>query len=82
MQAHHKASAWFDDLYKNNKKSQENIPWARQAVNPLLQTYLDADVKHTGSALVIGCGLGDDAMALEEVGYKVPSTRFRVLYKR
>jgi SAM-dependent methyltransferase len=71
MESHNKASAWFDDLYKNNKKSQENIPWARQTVNPLLQTYLDVEVGHKGTALVIGCGLGDDAMALEEAGYKV-----------
>jgi len=71
MKAHNKASAWFDDLYKNNKESQENIPWARQAVNPLLQSYLDTDVAHKGTALVIGCGLGDDAIALEMAGYDV-----------
>ncbi|RLA67057.1 MAG: SAM-dependent methyltransferase [Epsilonproteobacteria bacterium] len=71
MQAHNKASAWFDGLYKNNKTSQENIPWARQSVNPLLQTYLDTDVEHQGRALVIGCGLGDDAIALEKAGYVV-----------
>lgn len=71
MQAHNKASEWFDDLYKNNKESQENIPWARQAVNPLLQTYLDEDKGYKGTALVIGCGLGDDAKALEMAGYDV-----------
>lgn len=70
-QAHNKASDWFDDLYKNNKESHENIPWARQAVNPLLQSYLDEETTHKGKALVIGCGLGDDANALEEAGYDV-----------
>ena len=70
-EAHNKASEWFDGLYKENKESQGNIPWARQAVNPLLQTYLDQDISHKGKALVIGCGLGDDARALEEVGYDV-----------
>ena len=69
--AHNKASEWFDGLYKENKESQENIPWARQAVNPLLQSYLDEEVTHKGKALVIGCGLGDDARALEEAGYDV-----------
>ena len=71
MHAHNKASAWFDDLYENNKNTQENIPWARRAVNPLLQTYLDENVVHKGKALVIGCGLGDDARAIEEAGYTV-----------
>jgi len=70
-QAHNKASAWFEDLYRNNKETQENIPWARQAVNPLLQSYLDDEKVHQGKALVIGCGLGDDAMALAEAGYEV-----------
>ncbi|MCF6245227.1 MAG: class I SAM-dependent methyltransferase [Sulfurovum sp.] len=77
MQAHKKArdyvkaTEWFDDLYKNNKTTQENIPWARQAVNPFLQTYLDEEKVHKGTALVIGCGLGDDAKALELAGYTV-----------
>jgi len=71
MKAHNEASAWFDDLYKKHKSTQENIPWARQAVNPLLQSYLDEEKNHKGTALVIGCGLGDDAMALELAGYKV-----------
>ncbi len=71
MQAHNKASAWFDALYQKNKSTHENIPWARQAVNPLLQTYLDEEINHNGTALVIGCGLGDDARALELAGYEV-----------
>jgi 2-polyprenyl-3-methyl-5-hydroxy-6-metoxy-1,4-benzoquinol methylase len=71
MKAHNKASSWFDELYKNNKESHENIPWARQAVNPLLQSYLDEEAVHQGKALVIGCGLGDDAIALAEAGYAV-----------
>ena len=71
MKAHNKASAWFDEMYQENRETQEKIPWARQAVNPLLQSYLDENREHKGTALVIGCGLGDDAHALELSGYKV-----------
>lgn len=72
MQEHNKASAWFNDLYEEHKDNHENIPWARQAVNPLLETYLhDETQTHKGKALVIGCGLGDDAHALELAGYEV-----------
>ena len=71
IKAHNKASAWFDELYQENKDRHENIPWAKQAVNPLLQSYLDEEDVHQGKALVIGCGLGDDAMALTEAGYDV-----------
>lgn len=69
MQEHNKASAWFDDLYKKNEHSHENIPWARQDVNPYLQTYLDEKRECKGKALVIGCGLADDAYALRQAGY-------------
>jgi len=69
MQAERKASEWFEDFYKQNKNTHENIPWARQDVNPLLQTYLDVKKDHKGKALVIGCGLGDDAFALINAGY-------------
>lgn len=71
MEAHNKASAWFDDLYKKHENNHDNIPWARKDVNPLLQTYLDEKIEHKGDALVIGCGLGDDAYALHKAGYNV-----------
>ena len=71
MQEHNKASELFEEMYKKHKNNHENIPWARKDVNPLLQTYLDKDEEHKGKALVIGCGLGDDAYALENAGYDV-----------
>ncbi|MDF1877701.1 methyltransferase domain-containing protein [Sulfurimonas sp. SAG-AH-194-L11] len=70
MQEHNKASAWFEELYKQNENTHENIPWAKLTVNPLLQTYLDTKKEHKGKALVIGCGLGDDAYALSKAGYE------------
>jgi len=66
MQEHNRASAWFNELYEEHKEKHENIPWARGSVNPLLESYLsDKTETHKGKALVIGCGLGDDAHALE-----------------
>jgi len=71
MQEHNKASEFFEEMYKKHENNHENIPWARKDVNPLLQTYLDSCEEHKGKALVIGCGLGDDAYALENAGYNV-----------
>lgn len=71
MKAHNKATEWFDALYQDNKNTHENIPWAKKDVNPLLQTHIDETKGHFRSALVIGCGLGDDAKALEDAGYAV-----------
>ena len=70
MHEHNRASAWFEEFYKQNEDPHENIPWAKQAINPLLQTYLDTKSTHEGKALVIGCGLGDDAFALVNAGYE------------
>ena len=71
IEEHSKASAWFDGLYSEHKDNFDNIPWARQDVNPLLKSYLQEQKVHKGIALVIGCGLGDDARAIEEAGYDV-----------
>ena len=70
-QTHKEATQWFDELYKEHKDRHENIPWARLSVNPLLEDYLKKTEHHHGKALVIGCGLGDDAVALEVAGYEV-----------
>lgn len=71
MQAHNKATEWFDDLYAKNKETQGNIPWAKMVVNPVLSKYLTESTTRKGKALVIGCGLGDDAQALALAGYDV-----------
>jgi len=71
LKPHNQASAWFNDLYREHKDNHEKIPWAKLEVNPLLKSYLDETKEHKGKALVIGCGLGDDARALELAGYEV-----------
>ncbi len=68
---HKKATEWFETLYHDNKQNHDNIPWARQAVNPMLEDYLNEQKSQKGKALVIGCGLGDDAYALNLAGYDV-----------
>ena len=72
MQEHNKASAWFDDVYKKHANEPHNIPWVRKYVNPLLRSYIE-DMEDTKGkkALVIGCGLGDDAYALDVAGFDV-----------
>ena len=71
IKPHNEASAWFNDLYSEHKENHDKIPWAKLEVNPLLKSYLDERKEHQGKALVIGCGLGDDAEALELSGYEV-----------
>ena len=65
-------TAWFDALYKNAGGNTASIPWADQRPNDNLVTWLDRErVAGRGRALVIGCGLGDDAEELARRGWNV-----------
>jgi len=77
-QSHHeeykmKKENFFEDVYKSaDKDNLESIPWATLNANVHLVSYL-GEVKSVEDkrALVIGCGLGDDAEVLAEAGYAV-----------
>jgi SAM-dependent methyltransferase len=63
-------TAWFDALYAEGESA---VPWAHAAPNPHLVEWLEAtDVDGDGEcALVVGCGLGEDAEALRRHGFEV-----------
>lgn len=66
-------SSWFETLYADADGDTAQIPWARLTIHPYLQAWITEE-KITGngsSALVIGCGLGDDGEALEKLGFQV-----------
>ncbi|MBE9051407.1 class I SAM-dependent methyltransferase [Nostocales cyanobacterium LEGE 11386] len=66
-------TAWFDILYSESNGDVTQIPWAKLTSHPYLQDWLtNHNPQGEGhSALVIGCGLGDDAEALAKIGYQV-----------
>ena len=68
-----KENNFFDNVYKNaDKDNLESIPWATLSANEHLIEYLDRNKSlKSKKALVIGCGLGDDAEVLSEAGYAV-----------
>ncbi len=67
------ATGWFDEVYRAAEGSRAAIPWADGQVNPSLATWLTAQVvADLGKrALVVGCGLGDDAEELGALGLAV-----------
>ena len=64
---------FFESVYENaNYDDLSAIPWATLAPNVYLEKHLSVQgVVSDKKALVIGCGLGDDALALEKYGYDV-----------
>src|SRR6516165_1012212 len=64
---------WFEPLYAHADGDERRVPWADLVVNPHLKTWL-AGRRLSGErrkAIVIGCGLGDDAEELARLGFQV-----------
>lgn len=72
-QAKGNPAAWFDLLYQEAGRDASQIPWAKLAVHPSLQAWLTENGISGGGrkALVVGCGLGDDAEILARLGFRV-----------
>ncbi|SET69137.1 class I SAM-dependent methyltransferase [Thalassotalea agarivorans] len=68
-----KPADWFEPLYANADLNGEGVPWANMDTHPLFQRWLDMNpLSGNGkTALVVGCGMGDDAIALEALGFDV-----------
>jgi SAM-dependent methyltransferase len=64
---------WFEALYADAKGTTDGIPWADQKVNAHLLQWLDREKTSGGGrrAVVIGCGLGDDAEELARRAFRV-----------
>jgi SAM-dependent methyltransferase len=77
-EAHKKGNSllWFEQLYSEAKRNPENIPWASLRPNEHLISWIKQFSTNVNSftgkrALIVGCGLGDDAIALSEIGMEV-----------
>lgn len=66
-------TGWFEPLYAEAKGDTAQVPWAKNQPHPFLQEWLSINSPQAAekTALVIGCGLGDDAELLASLGYQV-----------
>jgi SAM-dependent methyltransferase len=64
---------WFETLYASADGDVSVVPWAKLTANPNLVNWIKQhQIQGNGKkALVVGCGLGDDAEALAQVGFDV-----------
>jgi SAM-dependent methyltransferase len=67
------ATGWFEPLYAAAQGDTEKVPWADEKPNPWLIEWIDREPppKPGANAVVVGCGLGDDAEELARRGYEV-----------
>jgi SAM-dependent methyltransferase len=67
-----KPNGWFEEFYARAGGDINKIYWADLKVNPLLVNWVEQHPLSTQKkAIIIGCGLGDDAEFLALAGYKV-----------
>lgn len=62
---------WFEPLYAQAAGDTSQLPWAMPEAVPYLTTWLKGVESAGRSALVVGCGLGNDAEALAAAGFTV-----------
>src|SRR5690606_13124309 len=67
------AVGWFDELYREAAGDIDRIPWADLEPNKFLVRWAEKyGLEGNGRrAMVVGCGLGDDARFLYERGFDV-----------
>src|SRR5262249_22803071 len=67
------AASWFELLYQAAARGEATIPWASLAPNPRLVRWAGPRPLRGpgGTALVVGCGFGDDAEAVASLGFSV-----------
>lgn len=62
---------WFNPLYERAEGDIAQVPWALQGPVDSLVNWLAKNESRERSAVVVGCGLGDDAEALAAAGFEV-----------
>jgi len=64
---------WFEELYGSAAVDGTGVPWASMRTHAAFEEWLrDTPLDGQGkSALVVGCGMGDDAIELERRGFAV-----------
>lgn len=72
-QENNKPLDWFDTIYKIAHGDYKKVFWADLEPSPHLIEWISKNkiAKSNPKAVVVGCGVGDDAEALSEFGYEV-----------
>jgi len=81
-------TSWFDRLYFEAESGRAAVPWDRHAPHPLLALWASQSrADGGGTAMVVGCGPGDDAelvaaLGLDTVAFDVSPAAIRAARQR
>ena len=77
-------TGWFDSIYKNAQGDFTKVFWADLEPSPYLVNWLKENPikKENKTACVIGCGVGDDAQALNEFGFDISPSAIELCINR
>ncbi|NQY20202.1 MAG: methyltransferase domain-containing protein [Campylobacteraceae bacterium] len=64
-------TSWCNSIYEDVKGDYTKVFWSDLESNPYLLEYISNNKAEGKKAIVVGCGVGDDAFSLSEAGYKV-----------
>ena len=62
---------YFEAIYRNADGDRDRLGWTRPGPEPMLTAWLDKEPHAPGRALVVACGVGDDAEYLASCGWDV-----------
>lgn len=68
--------AFFETVYQMADGDPAMVPWADLNAKDKLMQWLEQNPDHSGRAIDVGCGLGDNASALEKAGYDTTAFDF------
>jgi SAM-dependent methyltransferase len=65
-------TGWFEPLYRAAEAGEATVPWDDRAASPMLVAWAASrSLRGAGRrALVVGCGLGDDAEHVASLGFE------------
>jgi SAM-dependent methyltransferase len=63
-------TGWFERLYSAASAGEMVVPWHRDGADPMLVRWAGDRSGAGRSAVVVGCGLGDDAEFVAGLGYR------------
>jgi hypothetical protein len=70
-QASEGQAEFFESIYQRAGGDPAIVPWAAMEPTPYLDRWLQESGPGVGDAIVVACGLGDDAEALAAAGWRV-----------